>query len=78
MCSFHCLAILNSVVMRILEWVFGKHMCASLLGIQLGVELLAYRVYVYLDLLDTAKQYSQVIVPIYSPTNNLVSYLYIF
>ena len=28
-----------------------------LLGIKLGVELLAYTIYVYLDLLDTAKQY---------------------
>ena len=39
-----------------------------LLGIELGVELLAYKVYVYLDLLDTAKQY-------FSDSTNLFSHL---
>lgn len=37
-----------------------------------------FRIYVCLDLLDTAKQYSTVVVPIYTPTSNVVSYLYIF
>lgn len=41
MSSFRCLATLNSAAMRILEWVFGKHMCVSLLGTEVGVELLA-------------------------------------
>lgn len=36
-----------------LEWVFGKYMYASLLGLELGIELLVYRVNVYLDLLHT-------------------------
>lgn len=43
--------------MRILEGVFVKYICIFLLGIEIGVELPMYRVYVYLDLLDTAKQY---------------------
>ena len=39
-----------------------KHACIlnlspHLLGIKLGVELLVYKVYVYSDLLDTARQY---------------------
>lgn len=78
MSSFYYLVILNRATIRILQWVFVKYMCVFLLGIELEDELLVYKVYVYFGLLDTAKQHSKVVVPIYTSTCNVGSCLYIF
>lgn len=76
--SFYYLIIFNGATMRILQWVFVKHMCVFLLGIELKDELLVYKLYVYFSLLGTAKQHSKMVVSIYTSTCNLGSCLYIF
>ena len=59
-----------------LPWTFlhksvGGRVHSFLLGIYVGVELLGDKFYVYLTLVVTAKQFSKVIVLIYTPTRNV-------
>lgn len=44
---------------------FGEQMCAFLLSIYQGVELLGHRVNICLASIDFPKQFSKMVVPIY-------------
>lgn len=47
---------------------FSKYMCTVLLGASLGLEFLSHREGICSAIIDTAKQISNVVVPIYTPT----------
>jgi len=47
---------------------FSEYMCTVLLGAYLGVEFLSHRESICSAIIDTAKQISKVVVPIYTPT----------
>lgn len=51
-----------------MQWTFLSfcgHRCSFLLGMSLWVKLLAHRVYIWLVLVDAARQFSEMILPIY-------------
>lgn len=62
------LTIFNKVAMAFLHMSFGKHMNLFLIIKYLGVELLFHRVSIYFALVDSAKNFSQVVVPIFTST----------
>lgn len=61
---------MNSTAMNILVCDLGEHMYTSLLGIYTGVEL-GKRICMCSTSVNTAKQLSKVILPIYIPTNSI-------
>lgn len=49
---------------------FSEYMCTLLLGAYFRVEFLSHRECICSTLVDTAKQISKVVVPIYTPTGS--------
>ena len=72
-------AIINNVTMHILELVCGRSLQVSIECFSRS-ELLSHRIYIPSNLLENAKLFSKVVVPICTPTSNVwgVLLLHIF
>lgn len=51
------------------QYKSDEHRPSFLLGIYIGVDFLSYKIFEYLASVETAKQFSKVVVPIYTPTS---------
>ena len=69
---FHFLAIMNNAAMNTCVQVLCGHMISVLLGIYLGVELLALIITLCLTTQGTSNLISQVGAPFYNRTSNIL------